>query len=358
MNLEIRTISVDGFELVIEAKHAPSKLHAIIAIHNSQLGPAVGGIRMYPYTTVDAALNDVLRLSRGMSYKNASAQIKAGGGKSVIIGNPRTEKTPELLRAFAEFINSLEGKYYAAEDSGIGVEDMTIINEITPYVVGLSGDKGGIGDPSPFTAHGVFKGMQAVALQLWSTPSLKGRTIAIQGIGHVGAALLDLLFWEGANLIIADVNTELLEKCSRLYGDAITIVSPKEIHAVPCDIFAPCAMGAILTHDSIEELQCDAVAGAANNQLATPEIGLLLHKKNILYAPDFVINSGGIIAACAELYDKPINTRLVRDKVHLVYSRLLELFDYAKRKDIAPSTAADELTESLLFKDSHATTVK
>lgn len=347
MAIEIKEIHIEGFERVIEAKDSRVGLHTIIAIHNTTLGPAVGGTRIYPYPTIDAALTDVLRLAQGMTDKSALANTKTGGGKSVIIADPKTQKTRELLKSYAEAVNTLKGSYIACEDIGCTDNDMEIVHEYTPYCAGMR--TGGMGDPSRFTSRGVYRSIQAVCQKIWSSPSVRGRTIAIQGLGHVGMKLLDSLFWAGAHIIISDINEEFTNYAKQQYGDAITQISPEDIYSVPCDIFAPCAMGGILNETTIDTLQCDAIAGGANNQLATAEIGDLLHKKNILYAPDYLVNSGGLIAAANEYYNEIFNPKAVRDTIETLYNRVLEIFDVAEKENLSPSRAADRLVERALM---------
>ena len=283
----------DAHELVVFGHDEKSGLDAIIAIHSSTLGPAVGGCRMYPYVSAESALNDVLRLSRGMSYKSAMAGLPFGGGKSVIIGDPKKDKTPALLHAMGEFIDNLGGKYITAEDSGTSVEDMLIIGERTPHVSGVEPDSKYSGDPSPSTALGVFKGIQASVKHKLGLDELTGIRVAIQGVGHVGYYLSELLVNAGAKVFVADISTENVERVVKHFG-AIAI-HPDDIIGIEVDVFAPCAMGAIINDNSLESLQAPIVAGAANNQLAEERHAGILQEKSILYAPDFVINAGGII---------------------------------------------------------------
>ena len=278
-------------EKVVMTTDADSGLTAIIAIHNTQLGPAVGGCRMFPYAQDDDALEDALRLSRGMTYKSALAGLPFGGGKSVIIGDPRRDKTPALLRAMGEFVNSLAGHYCIAEDSGTSPADMRVIAETTPHVTGI--EKTCREDPSPATALGVFLGLKAGVEQAFGHDTLTGRTVAIQGLGHVGYHLAGYLSAAGAKVFASDINAENLLRAEKDFG--IEPVAPEKILHHTCDILAPCAMGAILNEDSIAKLRTQVIAGAANNQLATDADDDRLKARNIIYCPDFAINAGGIV---------------------------------------------------------------
>jgi leucine dehydrogenase len=278
-------------ETVITTKDADSGLTAIIAIHNTQLGPAVGGCRMFPYVQEAHALRDALRLSQGMTYKSALAGLPFGGGKSVILGDPRREKTPALLRAMGAFVDMLAGRYIIAEDSGTSPDDMQVIAEATRHVTGSNALRRE--DPSPATARGVFMGIRAGIRQVFGTECLVGRSVAIQGLGHVGYHLAKYLTNAGAQVYGSDINVENLARAVNEVG--ITAVSPQEILFQPCDVLAPCAMGAVLNESNIAKLQTQVIAGAANNQLATDEDDARLRARNIVYCPDFAINAGGIV---------------------------------------------------------------
>ena len=282
----------DGHELVTFGKDAATGLRAIIAVHSTALGPGVGGCRMYAYGNEDEALNDVLRLSRGMTFKSALAGLPFGGGKSVIIGDPRQDKTPELMRAMGGFIHSQGGRYVAAEDSGTGVEDIRLMAERTPYVSGMDDNEFG-GDPSPSTAWGVFLAIRTAVKHRLGGDSLQGIRVAVQGLGHVGYYLAGFLVEAGAHVIGADVNTDNLRRAVVDHG--IEAVAAEAILATEADVFAPCAMGAVLNERSIPSLRAGIVAGAANNQLASDADGQSLQDRGILYCPDFLINAGGII---------------------------------------------------------------
>jgi len=340
--LTIKELKVPGYKRVIEANESQTGLHCFVAIHNSTLGPALGGTRIFPYAHKDEALQDVLRLAEAMTYKSAIAESGTGGGKSVIIADPRKTKTPELLRAFGQVVNALEGEYIAAEDVGSNVEDMLSIHETSPYVSALPLDTSS-GDPSRFTAWGVFKGIQATAMKLWGSSSLKGKTILIQGLGNVGSKLASLIFWEGGHLVLTDIDALHLEYQTKLYG--AQAVSPKEFLKTKCDILAPCALGNVITREVIPSLRCQAIAGAANNQLEEANIGELLMRANILYAPDFVINAGGLINAASEFDHRGYDPKFVRDKVNHIYEILLNLMYQAEKNGKATNKIAMEIAQ-------------
>ncbi len=343
--LECREIPVEGYEKVVEAIDKEAGLHSFIAVHSTQMGPSLGGTRIYPYESTEEALTDALRLSKGMTYKSAMAELGLGGGKSVIIADPSKEKTEDLLRAFGKAVDTLKGMYICAEDMGTSVEDMALIKSVTPYVVALA-EAQSSGDPSRFTAYGTFRGIQAVAYKLWGTNSLEGKSIAIQGLGSVGAKLARILFWEGAKLIVADVNDEVTAEVAEKYS--ATVLPTDEIAYAECDIFAPCAMGGILNDESIPKLKCQAVAGAANNQLLEPRHGEELMNRGILYAPDFVVNAGGIINVAVELEPGGYNAVTARQKVDHLYQVLISVFNIAEKRKIPTSVAADDLAEHKL----------
>jgi leucine dehydrogenase len=337
MVLELKELNIDNYEKVIEAINKEAGLHAFIAIHNLTMGPALGGTRIYPYASAKDALTDVLRLSQGMTYKSALAETGLGGGKSVIIADPKKDKTEKLLEAFGEAVDCLKGSYICAEDSGTNTEDMMIVRRKTAYVAGLPTATSS-GDPSRFTAWGILKGLQAVAKTIWGSESLKGKTIAIQGLGSVGIKVAEHLFWQEANLILSDLNDEKMHAYGQLYR--ARTVSSDQILEVECDILCPCAMGGILNEKSINKLNCKAVAGAANNQLLKEEDGKLLHDKAILYAPDFVINSGGIINVAYELEKDLYNPQKAIAAVNKIYDTLITIFETSKKQNIATSLTA------------------
>lgn len=348
--LTTREITIPGYEKVIEGIDPDCGLHCFIAVHNTTLGPALGGTRIFPYHSPQDALKDALRLAKAMTYKSALAEIGLGGGKSVIIADPKREKTPDLLHAFGKVVDLLKGKYIAAEDVGSSMEDMSTIKESTPYVCALP-TKVSSGDPSRYTAWGVFRGIQAVAHFLWGSPSLKNKRIAIQGLGNVGGKLADLLFWEGAHLILTDIDKELVEKTRTLYN--AETIAPDAFVSTECDILAPCAMGGILNAKTIPHLHCKAVAGGANNQLLTLEDGEHLFKKNILYAPDFLINAGGVINAAMEFEPGGYNPVTSRNKVDRIYDTLQNVFHKSQEEKKPTYQVAEELAEHNLLHEHH-----
>lgn len=344
---EIDVLPIPGYEKVIEIKNQAVGLHAFVAIHSTAIGPSLGGVRMYPYPTREQALEDALRLSKAMSYKSALAETGLGGGKSVIIGSPKIKKTEALLLAFGEALNSLNGSYIGAEDVGTNTQDMLIIRKTTPFVAALP-TKGSSGDPSRFTAYGIYRGMQAVAQTLWGSPSLKDRVIAIQGLGNVGLKTAHFLFWEGARLILTDLDQELLEETARLLG--ADKVKPEEILSTPCDLFAPCALGGVLNSKTIPLLKCSAVAGSANNQLEKEEDGTILQQRGILYAVDYAINAGGIINAACEYEAEGYSPRRSRDKTERIFDTLIHIFEKSIRENTPTNLVANILAE---YKLSH-----
>jgi leucine dehydrogenase len=289
----------DEYEQVVVCHDAPSGLHAVVAIHSTALGPALGGTRFYPYPTEDAAFEDVLRLARGMTYKSAAAGLDLGGGKAVIIGDPRTAKRESLLRVYGRFVDGLGGRYITAEDVGTTQADMDIIFRETPYVTGVSRSRGGSGDPSEATAYGLWWAMKAVLDYLDGTTDLAGYHIVVSGVGKVGTALVRHLVEERAVVTIADVNEAAVARVIRDFD--VAAVPVDQAHTVVCDIFAPCALGGVLNERTIPALKCRAVAGSANNQLASPGDVVRLADRGVVYAPDFVVNAGGIINIADEL---------------------------------------------------------
>ncbi len=340
-SLVLKEIPVEGYEKVVVVNDERSGLKAIICIHNSTLGPTLGGIRIYPYPTFEAALTDVKRLSRGMTYKSAMAEAGLGGAKSVIICNPKN-KTKEMLIAFAEAINRLEGLYTGAEDSGCSVQDVNLIGHHTPYVVGLSTEKSS-GNPSPFTAWGTFRGIQAVLQTLDGSTFIEGKTIAIQGLGSVGALLAEHLFWHGAKLVLSDIDWEKTQALAKKYH---AIACPSEdILGEQCDILAPCAMGGIINPETIPQLRCRGIAGCANNQLLADEDANELKSRGILYAPDFVINAGGLINVSLEIEEEGYNPSSSRKKVDQLYDQLIRLFEISEQNNCSTHHAAVSLAE-------------
>ena len=328
-------------EQVILCNDKDVGLKAIIAIHNTLLGPALGGTRMWNYKTEDEALVDVLRLSKGMTYKASAAGLNLGGGKAVIIGDSKTQKSEGLFRAFGRFVNSLNGRYITAEDVGTTVKDMEYIFNETPWVTGIPKAFGGSGDPSPYTAHGVYMGIHASIKEKFSASSTKGMRIAIQGLGNVGYHLVEYLAKEGAILTVSDIDTEKVKKVCDAFG--AKAVKPEEITSVDCDVFAPCALGAVINDQSIEKLRAKVVCGGANNQLAESKHGNNLRELGILYAPDYVANAGGLMNVFVEL--EGYSPERAFDKTRMVYDNLTQVFTIAKKENIATNIAADTLAE-------------
>jgi leucine dehydrogenase len=335
--------SFDGHEGVHAFHDAATGLKCVIAVHSTALGPAAGGCRMWNYATGEAMLTDVLRLSQGMSYKNAMAGIPLGGGKAVIWGDPRSAKSPELFRAFGRSVQSLAGRYYTAEDVGVDVSDMAIVREETRFVAGLDEGAAASGDPSPVTAKGVYLGIREVARRLFGTDNLNGRTIAVQGVGSVGGYTCDHLAAAGAKLIITDIDQDALSAVAKRTG--ARIVAPDEIYDTDADIFSPNALGAIINEKTLGRLKVKGVAGGANNQLVVPDMGKFLRRKGILYAPDYVINGGGIINVAAE-----ISGTYSRDWVEATLARLIvtlgNVLDEALKSNQPTNYVADRIARA------------
>ena len=315
-----------------------SGYRGIIAIHNTTLGPALGGTRFWNYTNDEEALHDVLRLARGMTYKAAVAGLNLGGGKSVIIGDPKTPRREMIFRAHGRFVESLKGRYITAEDVGTSVDDMDFVHMETEYVAGIAA---GSGDPSPVTAYGTYRGMKACALERYGSDSLSGMTVAVQGCGHVGYYLCQDLAEEGAKLVVTDIDPEKVRRVQDDFG--AESVGPDEIYEVDARIFAPCALGAIVNDRTIPKFRFEIIAGAANNQLAEERHGTELAERNILYAPDYVINAGGLINVFGEL--NGWSGDRAKRKAGEIYDTLTQLFEIAKEGGIPTHAAADRLAE-------------
>lgn len=325
-----------SYEEVVYFYDRESGLKAIVAIHDTTLGPALGGIRMWPYSSEEDALNDVLRLSRGMTFKNAAAGLDHGGGKAVIIGDPHKDKTEELLRAYGRCVEKLGGKYITAEDVGINQSDIDLIRQETRFATGFSG---GSGDPSPNTARGVWHGIRAAVKTRFGCDSLKGLTIAVQGIGNVGYNLCKFLEQEGANLIVADIKSDVVEKAVREFN--AKAVSPEDITGVKCDVFAPCALGGVINSRTIPLLRCPIIAGSANNVLEDDLAGEELFRLNILYIPDFIINAGGVINVAEDVAEDGCNHERVLKKVDHIYDAVLEVLNLSRERGIPTFKAAE-----------------
>lgn len=341
--MEITEIEVEGYEKVVRCKDAATQLHALIAVHDTTLGPALGGMRMLPYVSEDEALFDVLRLSKGMTYKSSVAGLKLGGGKSVIIGDPKKLKSPEFFRAMGKFVDSLNGLYITAEDMNIGVPDLEYVKESTDYVVGLSVASGSSGNPSPYTAVGCIHGIRAVLEELYGSDGFTGRSVLIQGVGSVGGAMAKALKDGGARVIICDIDEEKAKALAAEHG--YEVVPDAGHHKLEVDIYAPCARGAGINDETIPELNCKAVAGCANNVLLESRHAESLKQAGILYAPDYVINAGGIINVFMELIPGGYVEADALKRIATIYNNLREVFRISREKDVNTREAAAHLAE-------------
>lgn len=329
------------FEQVVLCQDKNSGLKAIIAIHDTTLGPALGGSRMWTYASEEEAIEDALRLARGMTYKNAAAGLNLGGGKTVIIGDPKKDKNEEMFRAFGRYIEGLNGRYITAEDVGTTEYDMDLIHLETEYVAGISSGDGTSGNPSPVTAYGVYVGMKASAKEAFGSDSLKGKKVAVQGVGNVAYALCEYLHEEGAELYVTDINEEAIKRAVDNFG--ATAVGLDEIYGLDVDIYAPCALGATVNDDTIPQFKCKVIAGSANNQLKEDRHGDKLHEMGIVYAPDYVINSGGVINVADELIG--YNRERAMKRVAGIYDTIEKIYEISKRDSIPSYQAADRLAE-------------
>ncbi|WP_087971630.1 Glu/Leu/Phe/Val family dehydrogenase [Oceanobacillus rekensis] len=329
------------YEQLVFCQDKNSGLKAIIAIHDTTLGPALGGTRMWTYDSEEEAIVDALRLAKGMTYKNAAAGLNLGGGKTVIIGNPKTDKNPEMFRAFGRYIQGLSGRYITAEDVGTTEQDMDLIHLETEYVTGTTSYVGASGNPSPVTAYGVYKGIKASAKEAYGDESLAGKKVALQGVGNVAYALCEYLHQEGAELIVTDINKNAVKRAVDTFG--AKAVDPDDIYDVDCDIYAPCALGATINDRTIPKLKAKVIAGSANNQLQTTKHGDIIHEKGIVYAPDYVINAGGVINVADELVG--YNSERAMKKVETIYDNLNRVFEISRRDNIPTYVAADRMAE-------------
>lgn len=333
----------DQHEQVVFCSDQETGLKAIIAVHSTRLGPAVGGCRLWDYASDEDALVDVLRLSRGMTYKNAMAGLPLGGGKSVIIGNAKTIKSEALFKAFGRMVHRLGGSYYSAEDVNITTHDIMQVHQETPFVAGLEGKSG---NPGPFTALGTYQGIKAAAKHQFGSADLAGKTVAVQGLGSVGFYLCEHLHKEGAKLIVTDINQDAVNRAVAQFG--ATAVGLNDIYGVAADIYAPCALGATINDDTIPQLKAKVVAGCANNQLKRPEHGQKLRDSGILYAPDYVINGGGIINVAFEMRPEGYNAAESTAKVMQIYDTLLRIFERADAENKPTSTVADQMAQEII----------
>ena len=318
-------------------------LKAIIVIHDTTLGPAAGGMRMWPYETEADALRDAVRLARGMTYKNAAAELPYGGGKCVVIGDPRKDKTEGVLRALGRFINRLGGLFLTGVDVGTTVQDMEVMRMESPYVVTIPEALGGPGDSSPATAFGVFQGIRACLREVYGSPLPQGRTVAVQGVGAVGKEVVRYLVETGATVTIADIDQEKTSLLAAQYG--VNVVQPEEIHRLEVDVYSPCAMGAVLNDQTIPELGCKIVCGSANNQLAEERHGDLLAQRGILYAPDYIVSAGGVISGVDSLNPGGFNRQRAMEKVSHIYKTMANVIAISKEQNLPTSRAAGVLAE-------------
>ena len=337
-------IGADDYEQVVFCHDRGSGLRAIVAVHSTRLGPALGGTRFYPYPSEAAGLEDVLRLARGMTYKAAAAGLDLGGGKAVIFGDPNRDKTEALLRAYARHVDALGGRYLTAEDVGTTQDDMDLVRRETPFVTGVSRELGGSGDPSDATAYGVLWAMKAVARHLWGDTSLVGRHVALAGVGKVGAALLAHLAEERARVTVADVTPAAVEwAVTEMGAEAVAV---EKVHSVDCDIYSPCALGGAVSAETIPELRCAAVVGSANNQLADGAASArLLAEAGVLYAPDFVANAGGLINIADELAPGGYHPDRARAAVRRIFDTVTSVLHVAEVDGVTTAEAADRLAE-------------
>ncbi len=332
-----------GHEQVVFCRDKQSGLKAIIGIYSTALGPALGGTRFYPYASEEAALADVLDLSRGMAYKNALAGLDLGGGKAVIWGDPEQVKSEVLLRAYGRFVESLAGRYYTACDVGTYVADMDVIARETKYVTGRSVEHGGAGDSSILTAWGVFQGMRAAAEHVWGTPTLSGRRVGVAGLGKVGKYLTSHLLSDGAEVVATDINPKALEWVRATHPQVELVDDTPALVASDIDVYAPCALGGALNDDTVPVLRAKVVAGAANNQLAHPGIEKVLADRGILYAPDYVVNAGGVIQVADEI--EGFNFERAKLRATRIYDTTREILRLADDEGVPPAVAADRLAE-------------
>ena len=348
--MEAQILPVDGWRKVVHFTDDETGLNAIISIHDATLGPGCGGCRIFPYASFEAGLEDVKNLSRGMTFKNALGGIPFGGGKAVIFADAKKDKTPELIKAFARAVDSLEGLYYTAEDSGVTERDIELMQTITPYAAGI-GKNGVGGNPSPFTARGVWRGMQAAARHKFGAESLNGLRVSILGVGAVGMELARLIHEEGGALVVADVNEQAVKEACERFG--ATAVAPEDAIAADVDIFAPCALGGAINPDTIGRLKAKVVAGAANNQLKTREMDKELHDKGVLYAPDYVINAAGVISVGLEIQGTWTKEELSR-RIDKIGETLAEIFKRADDEARPTGEIADVMALEVIARGKEA----
>lgn len=343
MNPVFGQLSFDNHEQIVFCNDKDTGLKAIIGIHNTVMGPALGGTRMWNYDNEWEALNDVLRLSRGMTFKSAITGLNLGGGKAVIIGDAKSDKTPEMITRFGHFVHSLSGKYITAEDVGTTTDDMDRIHEVTKFVTGISIEKGGSGNPSPVTAYGVYMGMKAASKYQFGSDNLAGKKVLVQGTGHVGETLISYLTKEGAVVFVSDIQQDKMDTMVSKYG--AKICTGTDIYDANVDIYSPCALGATINDDTIYKIKAKVIAGAANNQLADESVhGSILRARGIAYAPDFLINAGGIINVYGELFHYAKGEAM--QKTENIYNTTLEIFSFADKNNVSTYEAAMKIAQN------------
>ena len=348
--MEARELPVEGWRKIVHFTDDASGLEAIVSVHDATLGPGCGGCRIFPYASFEAGLEDVKNLSRGMTYKNALGGIPFGGGKAVIFADPRKDKTPEMLRAFGRAVDSLEGLYYTAEDSGVTEEDLATIRSQTPYAAGLALDGVG-GNPSPFTARGVWRGMQAAARHRLGADTLKDVRVSILGVGAVGMELARLVHEEGGKLVVADVNDAAVREAGERFG--AEAVAPEDAVAADVDVFAPCALGGSINADTIGRLRAKVIAGAANNQLKTPDLDEALRARGVLYAPDYVINAAGVISVGLEILGTWSQEEMTR-RIDKIGDTLTQIFARADAESRPTGAISDALALEIIARGEQA----
>lgn len=341
MSLDL--VDLAGHEQVVFCSDPATGLRAVIALHSTALGPGLGGTRFHPYPTMDAAVADVLRLSRAMSYKNALAGLDHGGGKAVIIGDPHRDKTPQLLRAYGRFVESLGGRYVTACDVGTYVADMDVVAEGTRWATGRSLERGGAGDSSVLTALGVFQGMRAAAQHVWGEPTLAGRRVGVAGVGKVGARLTEHLLDDGAEVVVTDVDEDAVRRVLERHRGVTAVADTEDLARAPLDVFSPNALGGALDDETVETLQARVVCGGANNQLAHGDTARRLAERGIVYAPDFLVNAGGVIQVSDELHGFDLDRAAARTQA--IFDSTLAVLRTADDEGVTPATAAERLAE-------------
>ena len=333
-----------GYEQLVMCTDRDAGLRAVISIHDTTLGPSCGGMRIWPYHSEKEAVQDALRLSRAMTYKSAAADLPLGGGKAVLIADPHADKSEAMLRAFGQFVDTLGGRYLTTTDVGSTGRDLEYVRQETKHVVGLPVSLGGSGDTSTMTGLGIYMGMKACARNVWGSESLAGKRVAMQGFGKVATYTAHHLLKEDAQLVVSDIDQGAMDRARNM---GIAVVDPDEIYHQECDIFSPCALGGVLNSDTIPHLRCRMVAGGANNQLATDEDGEELHRRGILYAPDYIVNAGGVINASTEV-GAAYSADRAREKTERIYETMEQVIHISQKQEIPTSKAADRLAEQRL----------